>query len=291
MPQVRPCTASSMTTRLGSHAGQRSEVFDPMVPNVARMYDFLLGGKDHYAADREAVARVLAAAPDAPLMASANRAFLGGAVRLLAGDAGISRFLDIGSGLPTRDNVHEVAQRVNPGADVVYVDHDPVVLAHSRALLATNEHTHACWGDLREPERILNAAGEYLDLDRPVAVLLVAVLHFLSDADDPYGVVWSLMDAVAPGSYLVISHGERTPELVEAGKVYERAAAQVTLRSRAEICRFFDGLDLVGRGVVRLPKWSPGGEVEGAGSGEVVSIYDDPVTREMPVFCGVGVKR
>lgn len=258
---------------------------DPNVPNIARMYDFYLGGKDNLAVDREAAAQVLKAAPDAPAMARANRAFLGRAVRFLAEDAGIGQFLDIGAGLPTRENVHEVAQRVNPLADVVYVDHDPVVLAHARALLASGEHTHAAWGDLRDPKRILNAAGEFVDLNEPVAILLVAVLHFIQDDEEPHRIVKTLMDAVAPGSYLVISHGEHTPELLEAGRAYEKTSARVALRSQTEISQFFEGLDLVRPGLVRLPHWSPSGENTRFPDG--VSIYDE---YDMPCFCGVGRK-
>ncbi len=260
------------------------------VANVARVYDYMLAGKDHYPVDRALAAKVLHAVPDAPLMASANRAFLGSTVRFLAADAGIGQFLDIGSGLPTRDNVHQVAQRVKPDAKVFYVDHDPMVLAHARALLTTNDDTDACWGDLREPELILEEADRLLDLNRPVAVLLVAILHFITDEEQPYKIVSTLLEALAPGSYLVISHGERTPALLKAATAYQNASAQVTLRSQAETERFFEGLDLVGPGVVRLPQWSLGDATE-AGSDEVVTIYDKPITRQMPIFGGVGVKR
>ncbi len=264
--------------------------FDPSMPNVARMYDYYLGGKDNYGPDRVAAERVLREVPDAPLIATANRAFLGDTVRFLAGEVGIGQFLDIGSGLPTRDNVHEVAQRTRPSAEVIYVDHDPVVLVHARALLARNPRTHALWGDLRSPELVVEAAGRFLDLSRPVAVLLVAVLHFVSDEHDPHGIVATLMDAVAPGSYLVISHGESTPEAVRAATAYDNANAQVTLRSRDEIARFFEGLELVGPGVVRLPRWRPGSVCE-TDPRQVVSIYDAPVTHQMPALCGVGRKR
>ncbi|WP_433357465.1 SAM-dependent methyltransferase [Microtetraspora malaysiensis] len=259
------------------------------MPNVARMYDFYLGGKDNFAADREAAARVIEAAPTAPVMAKANRTFLGRAVTFLARHAGISQFLDIGAGLPTRDNVHEVAQRIRPSAEVVYVDNDPIVLAHARALLASNRRTHIVHEDLREPEKVVNAAQAFLDFDRPVAILLVAVLHFVQDREKPYEIVDSLMDAVCPGSYLVISHAERTPQLVEAGRAYDKATARAALRSAAEISEFFDGLDLVGRGVTRLPEWASGQE-DGPDTSETVSIYDEAAMRWMPFLGGVGRK-
>src|SRR6266498_1582061 len=178
------------------------------VAHPARMYDYYLGGKDNFPADREAADQALAASPAVRDMARQNRAFLQRVVRFLARDAGIRQFIDIGAGLPTQGNVHEIAQAITPDARVVYVDNDPIVVVHSDALLA-GHNTTAIKADLREPNVILEhpEVREVIDLDQPVAVLLVAVLHFLQDADDPVGVVARLRDAMAAGSYLAISHG------------------------------------------------------------------------------------
>lgn len=233
--------------------------FNPQVPNVARMYDYYLGGKDNFAADRRCADEVLQQAPQVRVMARENREFLGRAVRYLAAEAGIDQFLDLGTGLPTRENVHQVAQRINPDARVVYVDHDPLVLAHARALLADDDRTHILEKDVRAPERILPAAERQggVDLSRPVAVLLVAVLHFVADHEDPLGIVVNLMDRLPAGSYLVISHVEWQPELEGAAGNYRQASAPVTLRTAQEIDRFFDGLELVEPGVVPVDKWRP----------------------------------
>ncbi|MCT9932927.1 SAM-dependent methyltransferase [Planotetraspora sp. A-T 1434] len=253
--------------------------FDSTRPNVARMYDYYLGGKDHYAADRACAEEVIRHAPQARDIALANRAFLGRAVRFLAGEAGIGQFLDIGAGLPTRDNVHEVAQRVNPASRVVYVDNDPVVLIHARALLATDAQTRAIAGDVRKPSDILTHPDMHalLDSSKPVAVLLVAVLHFIPDDQEPYAAVRTLVDAMAPGSYLVVSHAEQTPELQGAAKRYERANAPAVLRSVAEIRGFFEGLELVDPGLVNVRRWRP----------EVADPWQDP---NVPFFGAVGVK-
>src|SRR5262245_49226429 len=189
-----------------------AQPFDPSVPNVARIYDCLLGGKDNYAVDREAAGKILEIEPRAAAAARQNRDFLRRAVRFLAGEAGIRQFLDIGSGLPTADNVHQVAQALAPASRVVYADHDPVVLSHARALL-TSSPEGACDyidADLRDTPALITQAARTLDFTRPVAVLLIAVLHFIPDAGDPAGIVRRLMAATPPGSYLVISHA--TPE-------------------------------------------------------------------------------
>ncbi|MEN3535837.1 SAM-dependent methyltransferase [Microbispora sp. ZYX-F-249] len=255
---------------------------DIRTPNVARMYDYYLGGKDNFAADREAAERVIAAAPVTREVARGNRAFLGRVVRFLAGEAGIGQFLDIGAGLPTRDNVHQVAQRANAAARVVYVDNDPVVLSHARALLATDERTRVVLGDVRKPGDILTdpEVRSLLDLSRPVAVLLVAVLHFVPDHEDPYGAVRALVDAMAPGSFLVVSHIEHRPELATAAKPYDRANAPVVPRTFDEVARFFDGLELVPPGLVNVRRWRP--------DELVLSTRLDP---DVPCFGGVGVKR
>ncbi|GIH66979.1 SAM-dependent methyltransferase [Microbispora siamensis] len=257
-------------------------LIDTATPNVARMYDYYLGGKDNFAADREAAERVMAVAPITREIARANRAFLGRAVRFLAGDAGICQFLGIGAGLPTKANVHQVAQDATPGALVVYVDNDPVVLSHARALLATDAQTRVLFGDVRKPGEILTDpdARALLDLSRPVAVLLVAVLHFVPDHEDPYGAVRTLVDAMAPGSFLVVSHVEHRPELSGAAKPYERANAPAVGRTFDEVARFFNGLDLVSPGLVPVRRWRP--------DAPVLTAQLEP---DVPFFAGVGVKR
>jgi hypothetical protein len=245
-------------------------VYDTGTPNPARIYDYLLGGKDHFPADRAAAEELLALVPEARAGARENRAFLGRAVRYLAGEAGIRQFLDIGTGMPTQGNVHQVAHAVAPDARVVYVDNDPVVHVHADALLAAPT-TAAILADLRQPYRITQhpKTRKLLDLTRPVAVLLVAVLHFVTDADDPAEVVACLRDAVPPGSYLVVSHatGDFRPEV--AGKVtevYERASAPLVLRSRAQVAALFHGLELLPPGLVQPAAWRPDhGTREGVG--------------------------
>ena len=188
--------------------GSKLPPFDPTVPNPARMWNYWLGGKDNFAADRQAAERVLEAMPSLPLIARAARLFLIDAVHQLATEHGIRQFLDIGTGLPTADNTHDVAQRAAPESKIVYVDYDPVVLTHAQALLTSSPEgqTDYIQADLRDTDTILKGAARTLDLTRPVAILLIAVLHFIPDADDPYAVVARLMDAVPSGSYLVIAH-------------------------------------------------------------------------------------
>jgi hypothetical protein len=232
---------------------------DPNRPNVARMYDYWLGGKDNFQADRDATERAAKRNPNARLCALANRGFLGRAVRFLAGQ-GIRQFLDVGSGLPAVGNVHEVAQSVEPGARTVYVDYDPIVSQHGRALLATDERTTMVQMDLRNPEFILGKAAGLLDFDFPVGVLLVATLHFITDEEDPHGIVKTLMECMEPGSYLVVSHVLETPTTIAAaGAGYKDASAGVTLRGGAEIGRFFAvaETELVAPGLVRVPLWRP----------------------------------
>jgi hypothetical protein len=238
------------------------------------MYDFWLGGKDHFAVDRAAALQVSEAAPELRMMALENRKFLRRAVRYLAAEAGIVQFLDIGTGLPTQGNVHQVAQQVNPGARVVYADDDPIVLAHSRALKAGG-NTAVIDADLRDPAAIVShpRALELIDFRQPVAVLLVAVLHFIGPGDDPYGIVGLLREAMAPGSYLVVSHALKgILRGALASKVEEQYRKNVapgsTLRDRDEILRFFTGLDLVEPGLVRVPDWRPD-EPESPDAGKV----------------------
>jgi hypothetical protein len=236
---------------------------DPTVPSSARIYDFWLGGKDHFAVDRMAALEVSEQAPEIRMMAVENRKFLRRSVRYLAADAGIAQFLDIGTGLPTQGNVHQVAQQVNPEARVVYVDNDPMVLAHSRALKTTG-NTAVIQADLRDPAAILDhpRARALIDFTQPLAVLLVAVLHFIGDDDNPHAIVGSLGEAMAPGSHLVVSHATGgIPGGGSAGKVAEHyrknVAAGATLRDRDEILRFFTGLEMVEPGLVQVPYWRP----------------------------------
>jgi hypothetical protein len=230
--------------------------------NVARVYDYWLGGDHNFLADQDVARAITAVEPNAAAFARANREFLGRAVRFLAA-AGIRQFLDIGSGIPTNGNVHEIAQSADPQARVVYVDVDPVAVAHSRALLAGTENAEVVPADLREPEVILADAHtrRLIDPAQPTGLLLVAVLHFLADAEDPWQKVATLRDALAPGSYLVIGHAtdEGNPRIAKSfEKVYNRAVSTgVNVRSRAEILRFFDGFDLLEPGVVYIPQWRP----------------------------------
>lgn len=232
-------------------------------PRVARVYDYLLGGSHNFASDRQLAHKVISAMPDAPLQAQANRAFLHRAVRYLV-DRGLRQFLDIGSGIPTLGNVHEVAQRAAPDARVVYVDIDAVAVAHSREILAGNERATIIQEDLRRPERILDhpALRALLDLNQPVAVLLVAVLHSLPDADNPAGILERLRTRLAPGSYLVISHAtqdSRPEQLEQVRKLYGQTATPGTLRSQVDVEGFFAGFTLVEPRVVRAPEWHPEG--------------------------------
>lgn len=231
-------------------------------PNGARIYDYMLGGKDNYVADRMVAQSMLDANPAAWRTAQANRAFLGRAVRLAATEGGIRQFLDIGTGLPTQQNVHQVAQDVAADSRTVYVDNDPVVITHANALLAAAHQVAVVDGDLRRPEEILNhpTTLELIDFSRPVAVLLVAVVHFVSDADDPEGLIATLRAAMAPGSYLILSHtiDEGSAEVIgRASSGFRRSGTPLYHRSRARVERFFDGFDLLEPGFVDVQKWRP----------------------------------
>ena len=241
-----------------------TESLDTGQPHPARIYDYLLGGKDNFAADRAAAAQGLKVNPNAATAPQQNRAFLRRAVRFLAAEAGVRQFLDIGTGLPTRPNVHEVAQGIDPAARIVYADNDPIVLAHARALLTSTPEgrTNYVDADLRDPRRILDAPElrATLDLDQPVALLLLAILHFLEDEAKPYDVVRELMDALPAGSYLVVSHitADHDPESwARFGELMRRQGIPTRLRSRAEVGGFFDGLEVVEPGVVSLLRWRP----------------------------------
>lgn len=240
-----------------------SEGVDITTPNVARMYDYWLGGKDNFAVDREAADAVVSLASEPGVLRSvrANREFLGRAVRFCA-ETGVRRFLDIGSGLPTQDNVHDVAKRVTPDISVVYVDDDPVVCAHGQAILTRDERVSFVRGDMRRPEEILAepSVAELIGAGEPVALLLVSVLHFLPDEEDPGGVVARYRDALPPGSHLILSHltdDTRRDEAEEAVKVYEQASAGLFPRSSAEITRLFDGFELLEPGLTTVAAWRP----------------------------------
>ncbi|MEU6719901.1 SAM-dependent methyltransferase [Nonomuraea sp. NPDC046802] len=259
--------------------------FDPHTPSVARLYDYYLGGKDHFPADREAAERILKVAPEVRAAARANRAFLGRAVRYL-GEVGIRQFLDIGTGLPTQGNVHEIARKAAPGSRVVYVDRDPVVLVHARALLDGQGDAAVVAGDLRDPAGIVKDPHvlEMIDFSRPVGVLLVAIMHFISESERPMEIIATLRDAMAPGSYLVLSHGTsdaRAAAVDKGTEVYKNASAQLTLRGRDRILALFEGFDLVDPGLVWLPEWQPD-------QADTVDFVEGP--ESSLILCGVGRK-
>lgn len=241
---------------------------DITVAHPARIYDYWLGGKDNYAADREAAEQVIAANPNVLHGVRANRAFLARAVRYLAAEAGIRQFLDLGTGLPTAENTHQVAQAIAPDARIVYVDNDPLVLAYARALLTSapegaTAYVHA---DIRDTEKVLAGAADILDFDEPVAVMALMILQYVPDGDNPWGIIQTLLGPMAAGSYLTISDTVRD---IDTGRVTEGTArmnqrmgpVRLTLRSRPEFQRFFDGMDMVEPGVVPVPDWrAPGSE-------------------------------
>jgi hypothetical protein len=261
---------------------------DTTVPHPARVYDYWLGGKDNFAADREAAEWSVAASAGgihrARETVHANRAFLRRAVRYLAGDAGIRQFLDIGTGMPAADNTHEVAQRVAPQSRIVYVDNDPVVLSHARALLTSTPEGATAYldADLRDPDAIVRRAAVTLDFEQPLAVLLLAVLPFIPDADDAYRIVARLVDAVPAGGYLVISHptGDLRPDDAQEfqRRYNESGRARIRLRTKAQVSKFFDGLDLLEPGVVQADLWQPGVP----GTSLPTSMH--------PIYCGIGRK-
>jgi S-adenosyl methyltransferase len=240
------------------------------VAHVARVYDYLLGGKDNFAADREAAEQAMRINPDIVSTARANRAFLARATAYLTGQAGIRQFLDIGTGMPTNSNIHEVAQSIAPESRIIYVDHDPIVSTHARALLtsAPEGATDYIEADLREPAKILAEAARTLDFDRPVAIMLISILHLILDRDDPYHLVSQLISAAAPGSYVVISHAASdidTGAMISmANRLNELMAQQSVPRTHREVAAFFAGLDLVEPGLVRIPEWRPASVSESA---------------------------
>ncbi len=238
--------------------------FDVTVAHPARIYNYWLGGRDNFPADRRVAEEVLAVMPGIAQVARANRDFLAAAVHYLASDAGIRQFLDIGTGLPTVGNTHEVAQRAAPRARIAYVDNDPVVASHARALLTSSaegrcEYIHA---DARDAGTVLARAAAVLDFTKPVAVMMLGLLHFLPGPEDPHALVRRYLDAMPPGSYLAISHASSdiSAGAVAAGtRSYNAGSAvAVTPRSRAEVTRFFAGLELIPPGLTILGQWAPG---------------------------------
>ena len=236
---------------------------DTGVAHIARMQNYWRGGKDNFAADRAAAEHAMAAYPDLVLSVRANQAFLSRSVRYLAGEAGVRQFLDIGTGLPAAGSVHEIAQDLAPESRVVYVDNDPIVLAHARALLASSPPGSTSYvdADVRDTSRVLEQAAAALDFSAPVAVILVSVLHMIQDQDDPHAIVARLMSAVPPGSFLVLTHvaSDLEPEAMAemARRVSQRVAQPATPRDYATVARFFAGLEPVPPGVVRAPEWRP----------------------------------
>jgi S-adenosyl methyltransferase len=267
----------------GGAAGRQA--FDTSVAHSARVHDYWLGGRDNYPADRAAGDAVIAAYPGIIGSVRAGRAFLARVVRFLAAEAGIRQFLDLGTGIPAAGNTHEVARSVAPESRVVYVDRDPVVLAHARALLTTVADGSIDYldADLRDPGPILEQAARTLDFSRPVAVMLIAVMHLIGDSDGPQGIVSSLMAAVPPGSYLALSQVASdidAEQMAEAARRYNRLAHETQRhRSHAEVKRFFNGLELVEPGLVPVHEWRAGAGVEASS----LSAMWGGVARKVPV--------
>ena len=262
-----------MAGELGQRVSESQDgpvLFDTTVAHIARVYDYWLGGKDNFAADRAAGDQAIKAFPNIPLSARANRAYQARVVRFLAGEAGIRQFLDIGTGIPTANHTHQVAQSVAPESRVVYVDNDPIVLSHARALLASHPAgaTDYVDSDLRDPQKILDGAERLLDFSRPTAVMLMAILQHIGDEHDPYAIVATLMDAVPPGSYLSLSHPASDIDAEAMAKMAivlnQMIAEKVTFRDRAAVSGFFIGLELVEPGLVQASKWRPASEIEAA---------------------------
>jgi O-methyltransferase involved in polyketide biosynthesis len=244
--------------------------FDTSVPHIARVYDYWLGGKDNFAADREMGERTLQAYPNLVYSVRANRAFLARTVRFLAGEMGIRQFLDIGTGIPTANNTHEVAQGIAPEARIVYVDNDPVVLSHAKALLKSTPEGACAYidADLRDPDTILAGAADTLDFGQPVAVMLIAVMHFVGDDAQASAIVNRLMAACVPGSFLAMSHAASDIDAAQMAEMVRRlneaTAEKTTLRDRAGVARLFEGLELVEPGVIRAAEWRPTTDLEAA---------------------------
>jgi hypothetical protein len=269
------CTERKDAMEPGFAASQ----IDTSKPHPARMYNAYLDGRDNYPVDREAVRRVLRDFPEARAIAKANRAFLQRAVRFLAGQAGIRQFLDIGTGIPSAGNVHEVAGQVAPDCRIVYADNDPIVHVHASALLTASGSTSIVLADLRDPEAILAhpKVRGLIDFSQPIALLLVAILHFISDEEDPAAIVAVLREALPPGSYLALSHGTadfHPPGGAEqAATAYKDATAPLILRTHQQVSGFFDGFDLIDPGLVQAPLWRPDGKPPRARDLARIGIY------------------
>jgi hypothetical protein len=239
-----------------------SREIDTRVPHIARIYDFWLGGKDNFEVDREAGRRAAEANPALYEGVRGNRAFLARSVRYLAAEAGIRQFLDIGTGIPSANNTHEVAHAVAPGSRVVYVDNDPIVLAHARALLTgVDGETAYLDADIRDTPAVLDAAARTLDFSQPVGVMMIAVLHCITDEEDPWAIVGNVMATMPSGSYLALTHpgSDFHPEATGAmlAKMNPMMRQKITFRTREQVLRFFDGLELVEPGLIRAPEWRP----------------------------------
>ncbi|WP_455351556.1 SAM-dependent methyltransferase [Streptomyces sp. SYSU K217416] len=261
-----------------------ADQIDTSKPHPARVYDWFLGGKDNYPVDEQLAEQLLALEPRGKDIARVNRAFMHRATRWLA-DNGVRQFLDIGTGIPTEPNLHQIAQASAPDARIVYADYDPIVLRHAEALLRSTPEgvTEYIQADVREPETILDRAKGVLDFSRPVALSLIALAHFLGDEDDPRGLVGRLMDALAPGSYLVLSHvtGDFDPVGAErAVALYRAGGVTLRLRSQAEVTGFFDALELVDPAVVLAAEWHP----------EIGPDQRAPGDETIPVYAGVARK-
>jgi hypothetical protein len=268
----------------GSPAQGKAPEFDPLHAHSARVYNYWLGGKDNFAADREAAEQAIAANPGIVTDVRANRAFLARVVRYVASECGVRQFLDIGTGLPTASNTHEVAQAVAPEARIVYVDNDPIVLAHARALLTSTPEGSTAYldADLRDTSAILRAASRTLDFGEPIALMLLIILHLIPDADDPCGIVARLVRALPVGSYLVLAHPASDVHAAKMAEMTRRvnermSGPKATMRDRAAITRFFDGLELLEPGVVQPQQWRP----------EPGTLSPPQVT----AWCGVARKR
>jgi hypothetical protein len=262
-------TPASATRAADATSSAERPAFDTSVAHIARVYDYWLGGKDNYAADRKAGDAALEAYPYIAAGVRANRAFLARVVRYLAGEAGIRQFLDIGTGIPTANNTHEVAQAIAPGSRAVYVDNDPIVLAHARALLTSKPEGATAYldADFSDTATILTGAAQTLDFSRPVAVMLIAILHLVGDEAEPYRTVTKLIDVVPSGSYLAISHlSSDIMASAARSEAHDRLRQLMherqTQRNRDEVAQFFAGLDMVEPGLVPITQWRPDSEAE-----------------------------
>jgi hypothetical protein len=260
---------------------------DTTVPSMARAYDYLLGGAHNFAVDRMVADQAEKMMPGAAKIARLNRAFLNRAVRYLL-DNGVRQFLDVGSGIPTVGNVHEVAQQINPGARVVYVDKDPIAVAHSELMLGANDNAEVLRADMRDPDSILGSSEvrRLLDFDEPIALLMVMMVHWVPDSDDPWNLITRYRDALPTGSYLALSHvtaDQRQDQISDAKDMIQesRSADQLTPRSHDQVVRLFDGFDLVEPGVVGCGLWHP------SGPGDIADNHE----LNAHVYAGVGKKR